>query len=179
MCCSRWPRTSSLLYRLDCFVVGMLCPLGRLRNRRLLHGPTQFQCRSWSIEGCCFEERGRRQSLIGLVARFTFYKEDSGCRSQKHVEELKRLVKRPKSLSAATSFPSRTGLLSTHLPRSTFRVSHEFCLSSLSHPSSIVLVYMSIDVCPVDLFLSCDTMSSRWLHKQKGTSAGLPKFDDN
>ena len=60
----------------------MLCPLGRLRNRRLLHGPTRFQCRSPTIMRACFPERGRRQSLIGLMVRFTFCKENSGCRSQ-------------------------------------------------------------------------------------------------
>jgi hypothetical protein len=58
----------------------MLCPIGRLRNRRLLHGPTQFQCRSWSMMRACFPNRGCRQSLIRLAVRFTFCKEDSGCK---------------------------------------------------------------------------------------------------
>lgn len=51
---------------------------------------------------------------------------------RKHVEELKRLVKRPKSLSAATRFLSRNGYMGTHLPRSRFHVSHEFRLCWLS-----------------------------------------------
>jgi hypothetical protein len=60
----------------------MLCPIGRLRNRRLLHCPTQFQCRSSSIMRACFPKRGCRESLIRLAVKFTFCKENSGCKFQ-------------------------------------------------------------------------------------------------
>jgi hypothetical protein len=70
----------------------------------------------------------------------------------RHVEKWQRLTKRPKSSFGRNAlYPSRVIVLSTRLPRLTFRVSHVslVCVRSLFHSSVRVLtdIYRPITLC--------------------------------
>jgi hypothetical protein len=166
ICISTWPRKSSLLYRLDCFVNGMLCPVGRLHNRLLLHGPTQFQCRSSSVVRACFPKRSCSQSLIRLAVRFTFCNEDSGCKSQstwrnESVSPNVRRVFRPQCAVLVMEQTSEHVFAEVDVSRvATSRLcslTPFFC----THLDGCLL-YESMSLC------CCTTLSDR-VHKEEGT----------
>jgi hypothetical protein len=127
----------------------MLCPIGRLRNRRLPHGPTQFQCRSSSMMRACFPKRCCRQSLIRLAIRFTFCNEDSGCKFQStwrngSVSPNARRVFRPQRAFAITPQTFEHALAEVDVSR----VARVVFVGSLN-PS----VYHTSDACSLDLSL--------------------------
>jgi hypothetical protein len=127
----------------------MLCTIGRLRNRRLLHSPTQFQCRSSTMMRACFPKRGCRQSLIRLGVRFTFCKEDSGCKFQctwrnGSVSPNVRRVFRPQRAFSITAGNFEHAFAEVDVSR----VARVVSVGSLDS-----FVYHTRDVCSLDLSL--------------------------